>query len=453
MYLNKLIEQDLKYYLAKSNRRELSNILNSMEMVDLASSWENFTEADRRLLFSLLEDRRRGVLLGRLSEGMQDAQTAELASSELAGILNTMPADDRADLLSRQTPGRLKDIFAAMGPEAAKETKKLLLHAPDTAGGIMTTEFTSVRGDIRAREALLNLQGRMKEGRFHNVHAVYITDQEGRVISGCSLMRLIGADPDDLMKDIATPVDNIKILAGTDIEEVSALFTHYDLLSAPVVDSGGHMIGVITIDDIVDVIRDEADEDIALMAGVDAQDFHRANLSSTLKSRLPWLILAWLGGLAAGGVIGVFEHTLEEIVALAAFIPVVMHMGGTIGVQSSTVVVRGLAMRKLEPGRIFSIFRSEFVTGVILSLMYAVLLGIVSHLRYGSLEGMGRLWLVTSAGIGSVMGIAVISGVSLPFLFKKVGADPAVATGPIITTLLDVLGLSVYFLLASVVLL
>ncbi|NLB34355.1 MAG: magnesium transporter [Elusimicrobia bacterium] len=450
MFINKLIEQDLKYYLAKRDQRELAIILNAMEVVDLAYSWESFSNEDRQYFFSLLTGPRRASLLGRLQEDFQDSITSELSSADLAKILNIMEPDERAGLLKRESSGRLKDIFTAMGPEAAKDAKKLLIHAPDTAGGIMTTEFTAVGGDLTAREALLNLQGRMKEGRYRNVHTVYVTDEERKVMGGISLMGLIGSEPGDLMKDIALPVDNTKILAGTDIEEVSALFAHYDLLSAAVVDPEDHMLGVITIDDIVDVIRYEAEEDIAIMAGVDSQDFHRKDLGATLKSRLPWLMLACLGGVAAGGIIEAYESALQQVALLVVFIPVIMDMGGNMGVQSSTVIVRGLSLRReIDKSRLFKVFTREFAIGIILSLIYALLLGFLSFARYGSMEGLSSLWLVTGLGIGSVMVFSAFAGILLPLGFRRVGVDPAVATGPILTTIIDVVGLVMYFLLAT----
>ncbi len=453
MYLNRLLTQDLKYYLAKSDRRELSVILGEMEPVDIASAWEEFSSSDRSVLFSLMDPERRAAVLGRLEGELQEETVAELSSVELAEILDFMAPDERADLLGRQGRGRLKDIFTAMGPEAARDAKQLLTHAPDTAGGVMTTDFASVREEDTARDALLNIQGRMKKYLFRNVHAVYIVDDEGRVTGGCSLMRLIASEPGDRMGEISEPVENIKVLAGTDIEDVAALFTRYDVLSAPVTDINGRLLGVITVDDVVDVIKDEGEEDLALMAGVDAEDFHRPDLFNTLKTRLPWLLLAWVGGVVAGELIGAYEHALEKVVVLAAFIPVIMHMGGTIGVQSSTVIVRWMALQRAESGRLFKIFSREFATGVILSAVYALILGLISHIRYGSFSGMSRLWLVTGGGIGAVMVLAAFIGILLPFVFKKIGADPAVATGPIITTVLDVLGLGVYFMLASAVLL
>ncbi len=453
MNLAKLLTQDLKYYLSKRDRRELRYILNEMEPVDIALAWKEFSEHDRHILFSLIKPQRQASLLGRLEKEFQEEITSYLSSSELAEIINLMAPDERADLLEGQKPGRLKDIFAAMGPEAARDAKNLMLYAPDTAGGVMTTEYAGVNEDMTARETLLNLQGSIPKERQRNINAVYSVDNSGRVSGACSIMNLITADPEEKISDISRDVKNIKILAGTDIEEVAALFTRYDMLSAPVIDKNERLVGIITIDDVIDVIRDEAEEDIAFMAGVNPEDFHRQKLSGKLKTRVPWLLLAWIGGIVAGGIIDAYEQTLEQAVALAAFIPVIMHMGGTIGVQSSTVVVRWLAFKKIAPTGILRIFLREFSTGFILSLIYAALLAAVSHIRYGSFSEMSRLWLVTGGGIGAVMLLAAFTGVILPLGFKKFSIDPAVATGPIITTAIDVLGLGVYFILATRILL
>ncbi len=444
---------EIKLALQSPGQEEIPYILEYVPLADLAAIWSHFDPEERKVLFSLLEAARQVELFELLSIEDKKLFLRNQPSEQVKKILNEMSPDVRVDMFSRLSPQQAQELFSLMERDEVKDVKKLLEYPPETAGGRMTTEYTVLHGDMTARQALLKLQESLVSKEVKNVYALYCVDSIGRVAGGISLQSLVASPPEEKIEKLIHPVDNIKVRLAQDQEEVAHMFSHYNLLSAPVVDFAGRLAGVITVDDIVDVIRQEADEDIAIMSGVDPSEFKKPSLVAALKTRLPWLMLAYLGGLAAAGIIGRYEAALEEIVALAAFIPVIMHMGGTIGVQSSTVVVRGFALGKIETGRIGKILTKELITGFLLSAAYAILLGFLSHLRYGTLEGAARIGIVTGGGIGLVMLIGALTGIFLPFGFKKFGVDPAVATGPIITTLIDIAGLGVYFVIASAVLL
>ncbi len=444
---------EIKLALQNSGYEEIPFILEYIPLADLAAIWQHFDSNERKVLFPLIEEDRQAEFFELLSIEDKKVFLRNQPSKKAKKILNEMSPDVRVDMFSKLSPEQAQELFALMERNEVEDVKKLLEYPPETAGGRMTTEYTVLHSDMRAREALLQLQESLVSKEVKNVYALYCVDRIGRVTGGLSLQSLVASSPEEKIEKLIHSVDNIKVRLDQDQEEVAQMFSHYDLLSAPVVDFAGRLVGVITVDDIVDVIRQEADEDIAIMSGVDPSEFKKPSLVAALKTRLPWLMLAYLGGLAAAGVIGRYEAALEEVVALAAFIPVIMHMGGTIGVQSSTVVVRGFALGKVEAGRIGKILSKEVFTGFILSASYALLLGFLSHIRYGTFEGVTRIGIVTGGGIGLVMLIGALTGVSLPFCFKKFGIDPAVATGPIITTLIDIAGLGVYFIIASAVLL
>ncbi|MGM0568790.1 MAG: magnesium transporter [Elusimicrobiota bacterium] len=444
---------EIKDAFNRGKLEEIPAVLEHIPSADLSRIWNHFKKEERKELFGMLGFERKVELFEKLSLDCKKTFLETQPTGELKKILNEMSPDVRADMFSRFSESVAEKFFSLMEKDEVDDVKELLEYPPETAGGKMTTEFVKLRPGMSAREGLVRLQESLTSQEVKNIYALFCVDGIGRVTGAVSLQKMLTAPPNKKVSELMRPVDNIKLRADMDQEEVARIFSHYDLLSAPVVDFAGRLIGVVTVDDIVDVIQQEAEEDIAIMSGLDPAEFRRTGLVRALKTRLPWLFLAWLGGIAAAGVIGRYEVALEQVVALAAFIPVIMHMGGTIGVQSSTVVVRGFALGEFESGRMVKILKKEFATGFILSAAYALLLGLLSYFRYGALAEMSNIWIATGGGIGLVMLIGAVTGVFLPFVFRRFGIDPAVATGPIITTLIDVAGLSVYFALAAYLLL
>ncbi|MGM0441020.1 MAG: magnesium transporter [Elusimicrobiota bacterium] len=444
---------EIRQAIKNKNFEDLKRILKVQPVVDIARGWESLSNTEKQVVFDNIEFSKKVELFERLNFKQQKFLVKKFKTGQIIPVLNRMASDERVDFFDKLSSRRSKKFFDLMEESEVKNVKELMAYGVETAGGKMTTEFVKLNPKMSARDALLKLNSNLSSKKVRNIYALYVVDGKDNLTGGLSLQRLVTADPDKSIEQLAKPVDSIQVYADQDQEEVARLFTHYDLLSVPVVSKRGKLLGVITIDDIVDVIHQETEEDIAMMSGVDPDDFKKSSLAGTLKTRLPWLFLAYLGGLAASGVIGRYEATLESVVALAAFIPVIMHMGGTVGVQSSTVMVRGFALGKINSGRIGKILLKEFGIGLILSAGYAVLLGLLSWLRYGALESASKIGIVTGSSIGLVMVLGATIGVCLPFVFKKFGIDPAVATGPVITPVIDIAGLGIYFAIASAVLL
>ncbi len=444
---------EIREALKDKDFEELKRILEVQPAVDIAAGWGKFSVKEKKIIFKNIEFLIRIDVFERLYFNHQKFLAEELPPKDIIPVLDRMAPDERVDFFEKLSSSKSNKFFKHMEEENVENVKKLMVYAPDSAGGKMTTEFVKLKPGMTAREALIKLNQYLARRQSRKIYALYLVDDKYRVTGGVSLQRLITSKPDNKVEELAKPVDNIKVYVNRDQEEVARMFAHYDILSAPVVNKEDKMLGVITIEDIVDVIHQETEEDIARMSGVDPGEFKKYSFMKALKTRLPWLLLAYIGGLAAAGIIGRYETTLESIVALAAFIPVIMHMGGTVGVQSSTVIVRGFALGKIETGRIGRILLREFSVGFILSAGYAVLLGLLSQLRYGTSAGAARIGLVTGLGLGLVMLLGAVTGVCLPFGFKKFGIDPAIATGPIITPLIDIAGLGIYFGLASALML
>jgi magnesium transporter len=242
----------------------------------------------------------------------------------------------------------------------------------------------------------------------------------------------------------------VSVRPETDQEEVAKIVARYNYLAVPVVDMDDSMLGIVTVDDVVDVIREEATEDFLQMAGAgkDREILLKSSWEN-VKSRLPWLFASWVGGVLAAFIIGKFEHMLETTVALAAFIPVIIGMGGNVGTQSSTIVVRGMATGRVEAGGELKLVYKELRVGLILGVLYGMLLGVFTLLPF--IEAPASLGIIVGLSICSSMLIASFVGTVVPLVLQKIDVDPAIATGPFVTTSIDILGVTLYFLIASVV--
>jgi magnesium transporter len=238
--------------------------------------------------------------------------------------------------------------------------------------------------------------------------------------------------------------DTFSVSTETDQEEVARIVSRYDLLAIPVVDSDGCMVGIVTVDDVIDIVRDEATEDILKMAGAGEDFVETKSIASSIRIRLPWLLASCGGGVAATLIIGYFDATLQELIFLAAFIPVIMGMGGNIGTQSATIVVRGLATDRLQAHQLGAVVLKEMAVGFLLGFSYGLLLGVVAHIGY-------QLWLLgllVALAVVFTMTMAAMVGSLLPMIFDRMRIDPAVATGPFVTTAIDILSITFYFYMA-----
>ena len=282
------------------------------------------------------------------------------------------------------------------------------------------------------------------------VFYLYLTDEDGRLTGVASLRALATSQVDTKMCDIMIKrVHSVR--PETDQEDVAKIVAQYNYLAVPVLDESEHLLGIVTVDDVVDVIREEATEDFLQMAGAgkDREILFKSSWENA-KARLPWLFASWVGGIIAANIIGAFEHMLESILVLAAFIPVIIGMGGNIGTQSSTIIVRGMATGRVEPGSEFKVLFKEIRVGLILGLLYGFLLGLFAKFKFMDADPM--LGFVVGLSICASMLLAVAVGSLIPLFLRKLDIDPAVATGPFVTTSIDILGVLLYFMIAGLLL-
>jgi magnesium transporter len=327
----------------------------------------------------------------------------------------------------------------------SEEVEDLLRYEDDTAGGIMVPDFIALKEDVTAKEAIESLQ--KEHSDVEMPFYLYVVDEYEKLVGVSSLRQLVLVPPETQLKDIMA-TDVISVQTDMDQEEVARIVARYDFLAVPVVDGANRLVGIVTVDDVIDIIRKEATEDILKMAGAGEEFVETKSILKSTRIRLPWLFASCIGGIVAFFIIGRFEHSLMKFAYLAAFIPVIMGMGGNIGTQSSTIVVRGLATGRLSIQDIGPVVFKELAIGSILGLVYGLLIGSVAHFRYS----MVPLAVAVSLAVISSMSIAALVGSLVPMGFARINIDPAVATGPFVTTAIDILSVSFYFLIATTLL-
>ncbi|MBD3181301.1 magnesium transporter [Candidatus Poribacteria bacterium] len=367
----------------------------------------------------------------------------ELTKDELSEMLNNMEPDDAADIIADLPEGDAAEILRLMEKEDAESVQELLKYPEDTAGGIMTSEYSAIGEDLTTVEALKYL----KDNPPHRqIFYIYVVDNKNRLLGTVPLDRIITEKENRKLGDIALP-SVVTVLPDTDREEAALLVTQYNMLALPVVDEQDHLLGVITIDDAMDTLQDEATEDIYKLAGSSDDELLSRSAFKVAQIRLPWLFICLAGSLFSGFVIRMFSGTLAQAIAIASFIPAIMAMGGNTGLQSSTATVRGIATGYIPLTQISKVIFKEMRTALIMGLVCGLLMAGVAYLWKG---GQIALGVVVGTSIFLAVSLSANMGVMIPIIFKKLNVDPAVASGPLITMINDITGLLVYLTMSTI---
>ena len=440
----KILVESVKRLLRRDALTHIRKIMLRTHAVDISRAFRSLALSDQRKLFGMIDSvEKKGTLLSEMDKDSSFDLILDLPIDEIVAIFETMPTDDVADLVGR-LPVELSDaILEKMKDEGSEEVEDLLRYEDDTAGGIMVPDFIALREDISAKEAIESLQ--KEHQKVEMPFYLYVVDEYGNLVGVISLRQLVVVMPTALLKSFMT-TDVFSVTTDTDQEEVAKLVARYDILAVPVVNETNKLVGIVTVDDVIDILREEATEDILKMAGVSGEEFvETKSILRSTRIRLPWLFASCLGGLVAFFVISHYEENLRKIAYLAAFIPVIMGMGGNIGTQSSTIVVRGLATGRLNVRDIWAIVIKELSVGSILGVTYGTLIGLVAEIRYNVHALAFSVWLA----VFSSMAVAGLVGSLIPMLFAKLDIDPAVATGPFVTTAIDIISVTLYFSIAT----
>jgi len=443
---NKILVDSVKRLLRRGATSHLAKIVNKTHGADLSVLFRSLSLGQQRKLFDMITDvEQKGIMFSELEEDIFQDLIEDMPIGAIVEILESMPADDVADIIGRLPESRSQDILDKMKKAESEEVEGLLRYDDDTAGGIMVPDFIALKEDVTAREAIESLQ--TEHSDVEMAFYLYVVDEYGKLVGVSSLRQLVVVAPETPLKEFMS-TDVFSVRTDMDQEEVARIVARYDILAVPVVDDSNRLVGVVTVDDVIDILRKEATEDILKMAGVGEEFVETKSIFKSTRIRLPWLFASCVGGLFAFFIIGKFESSILKYAYLAAFIPVIMGMGGNIGTQSSTIVVRGLATGRLNVRDIWSVVLKELSIGVILGLVYGTLIGSVAQWRYS----MEALAVSVALAVVSSMSIAALVGSLVPMAFARINIDPAVATGPFVTTAIDIISVFFYFKIATTLL-
>ncbi|HEX9428594.1 MAG TPA: magnesium transporter [Candidatus Polarisedimenticolia bacterium] len=437
--------ESVRKLLRRGATSHLLNMLQKVRAADLADVFKALDDEDRTTAFHLLAVSATSEAAALLSQ-MHPAQRAELlrgtSHEEVARVVQRLPSDDVAEILSIYPQDEREQVLALMQKEASEEVQDLLEYKEETAGRIMNTGFLALPEETRVQEAIAAVQ---KAQEAEMVFYLYVVDAHGHLQGVLSLRRLLSVPPSTSLREIMS-TDVIAVRADTDQEEVARIASRYDLLAVPVVDSENVMVGIVTIDDVIDVMREEATEDFYKLAGTSDEERLMTSTLRAARIRLPWLFAAFAGGLLSALVIKAYTPLLARVLTLACFIPVVLGMGGNIGTQAATIMVRGLSTGRISILQVGSVIFREIRIALLLGLIYGALLGLAAVALFGLTGPAGA---VVGLALWASMAMAAIVGSALPMLLKSVHVDPAVATSPFVTTAVDLLGLLAFFGLAG----
>ena len=442
----KILLETIKRLLRREATPHLQKIVNKAHGADLSVVFHSLSLSHQKKLFSMIKDiGQKGILFSELDEDIFLDLVEDMNINEMVEILEAMPTDDIADLIGKMPEAMSSAILERMKKEGSEEVEGLLRYEDDTAGGIMIPDFIALKENTTAKEAIESLQKEYQDVEMP--FYLYVVDEYGKLVGVSSLRQLVVVPPETPLKDFMT-TDVISVHTYMDQEEVAKIVARYDILAVPVVDETNRLVGIVTVDDVIDIFRQEATEDILKMAGAGEEFVETKSVFKSTRIRLPWLFASCIGGIIAFYIIGRFEGSLNRFIYLAAFIPVIMGMGGNIGTQSSTIVVRGLATGRLHLRDFGSVVIKELAIGFILGLVYGMLIGFVAQIRYSS----GMVALSVGLAVISSMSIAALVGSLMPMIFARINIDPAVATGPFVTTAIDIISIFFYFQIATILL-
>ncbi|PIE72061.1 MAG: magnesium transporter [Deltaproteobacteria bacterium] len=424
----------------------LKRLISKTHPADMAWVFRHLNDEDRTKIFGIIAQTEFvGEFLSELDDALVVDLVQELSVQFVADVLADMASDDAVDILEILPEEVAEDIREHMAKKDREEVEELLQYHPESAGGLMSPDFMCLDEELSAGEAISHIQKKSEE--MEMVFYLYITHGEEKLAGVVSLRELLTHPPHRQLKNIMNP-NVISVTTDTDQGEVAHVVSQYNFLAVPVVDSNYRLVGIVTVDDIIDVIREEATEDFLQMAG--AGKDREILLKSTKDNvilRAPWLFASWIGGIMAMFIIGAFEEELQKVLALASFIPIVMGMGGNIATQSSTIIVRGIATGRVNINDFFRFIWKEMRVGMILGVLYGVFLGAVAYLGFAEPAMLG---VVVGVSIFFCMAMSATVGTIIPLVLKRFDIDAAIATGPFVTTSIDILGVVMYFYIAKI---
>lgn len=445
----KTLEEQVCAALESSDPNELRGLLYAQHPADLADVVDRLDDEDKLRVFRLLSPSLAAAVLSETSVTATRELLHQLSEAEARALFERMSPDDIVEILGEDMPDYQQQLLASMTPADANEARALLTFPPRSAGRLMTDQFVRVRPELTAAEALALL--RQVGTNVEAITDLYALDNAQRLIGVVSLRNLLVAPPNCQLTNLLQP-DIVSVAPETDQEEVARLVSQYDLLSLPVVAADRRMLGIITVDDVIDVLVQESTEDVlrlgAVQEGPVDENYFTVPIFRVIRRRVGWLLLLFLTGILTVNVLGFFENALAQVVALSFFIPLLIGTGGNTGAQTVSTMVRGMATGDIQRGDTLRVIWRELSSGLLLGLLLGVAALVAALLLNNPLD----LALVVGFSVVIICTWSNTIGALVPILAQRLGLDPALVSAPLITTLVDATGLAIYLLIASLVL-
>lgn len=433
---------DIRDLIEKDNRGALLNIMIDLHPADIEEILNRLKKEERKYLFNLLPTELASEVLSELDAPIIEQVLEGTSEAKISDLLDEMDSDDAADLIGELPDEMARKVLDQMPTEASLEVKELLHHKEDTAGGIMALEFVAMPASATVNETIERIREMRDE--VEELYYIWVTDEKEKLVGKVSLTDLVLAKGYMTLREIMD-LDVHPVHVNMDQEKVANLFSKYDLVSVPVVNDANQIVGRITVDDIVDVLEEEGSEDLALLAGSPDEEIMEESPFILSRARLPWLLFSFFGEMITALILQSFGATIEQFVIAAFFFPLIMAMGGASGQQASVIVVRGLATGDILIGDTLTRLRKEFKVSFLNSIFFAAMTFLIiviwESVLFASILSLSMFVVINSSNL---------AGAVLPFIFKKLKIDPALAAAPFIATSNDVFGLLIYLTILTV---
>jgi len=435
---------DIEYLIEDQQDGALFNIISDLHPADIEDILNRLKKGKRKYLFNLLPAELASEVLPELDDPVAEDVLREVSDERLTSIIHEMDSDDAADVVADLPEDVQERVLETLEDEVSNDVKELLEYEEDTAGGIMALEVLSMDESATVNETIEKI--REIRGEIDNIYNVWVIDKKEIYLGNVSLTDLVLARGNTKLSTLME-ANELTINVNLDQEEVANFFKKYDLVSAPVIDDNGKLVGRITFDDIVDVIEEEGSEDIARISGAPDEEIQEVSAYKISRARIPWLLVAFVGEIFAAYIVNFYALELSQQIVIALFIPVIMAMGGASGQQASVTVVRGLATGDIELRDTWSRLLKEFRVSIMNSFFFASLLFIIVYLWFGLIFA-----IILSGSMFIIINNATILGSLVPMIFKRLNIDPALAAAPLVSTSNDILGLLIYLSITAFVL-
>ncbi len=443
--MKSVVQRNLKSLLEDGREAELAEMLAQMHPADVAEILNPLDMEDTIKVISLMDIEHASDVLVWMSDSSRDQVAAEMPLEKLSELVAEMDSDDAADIVAELPDEDAHKVLAAIEEKDAEDVRRLLMYDEETAGGLMQTELVSALEDETVAVVVDRI--RRMEDAAADVYYIFVADHD-RVLRGqVDIKQLLLAQPDQSMEELKTSPP-LTVQVDEDQEAVAQKFQKYSVQSAPVVDDHGRLVGRITFDDIMDVVHEETDQDFYRLAGSSEEEVYSSGPAKIATLRMPWLLFNLGAGFVTSAILSYFEMSFTDLLALVPFVPMVMGLSGAVGSQSATITVRGLAMGRITEGRVWlNVLREIRISSII-----AASLGTVIALGSGLIHSAARLGVAVGVSIVTAIVVSTVLGAVIPLFFRALKIDPALASGPVVTSTNDVVSLLIYMCLGTAIL-